>query len=106
MVDLFMAGPSVGFCNAAKEGIKLGLRPEVVFDAGGTRLGRRTPENTDARHQRISIPARGQTFSRSAERRVGKECVSTCRSRWSPSHLKKKPTIQHKQYTRDQRQEN
>src|SRR3546814_17918841 len=23
---------------------------------------------------------------RSAERRVGKECVSTCRSRWSPSH--------------------
>src|SRR3546814_17647544 len=24
--------------------------------------------------------------SRSEERRVGKECVSTCRSRWSPSH--------------------
>src|SRR3546814_15044033 len=24
------------------------------------------------------------------ERRVGKECVSTCRSRWSPSHSKKK----------------
>src|SRR3546814_20144681 len=23
---------------------------------------------------------------RSAERRVGKECVSTCRSRWSPCH--------------------
>src|SRR3546814_20515378 len=26
---------------------------------------------------------------RSAERRVGKECVSTCRSRWSPDSLKK-----------------
>src|SRR3546814_13788772 len=25
-------------------------------------------------------------FGRSEERRVGKECVSTCRSRWSPSH--------------------
>src|SRR3546814_12933912 len=25
-------------------------------------------------------------FRRSEERRVGKECVSTCRSRWSPSH--------------------
>src|SRR3546814_10987017 len=25
-------------------------------------------------------------FPRSEERRVGKECVSTCRSRWSPSH--------------------
>src|SRR3546814_13092169 len=26
---------------------------------------------------------------RSEERRVGKECVSTCRSRWSPYHEKK-----------------
>src|SRR3546814_3845040 len=26
------------------------------------------------------------TRERSEERRVGKECVSTCRSRWSPSH--------------------
>src|SRR3546814_17177870 len=25
-------------------------------------------------------------IGRSEERRVGKECVSTCRSRWSPSH--------------------
>src|SRR3546814_17847972 len=28
--------------------------------------------------------------NRSEERRVGKECVSTCRSRWSPYHEKKK----------------
>src|SRR3546814_16033064 len=28
--------------------------------------------------------------SRSEERRVGKECVSTCRYRWSPYHKKKK----------------
>src|SRR3546814_18318585 len=27
---------------------------------------------------------------RSEERRVGNECVSTCRSRWSPYHSKKK----------------
>src|SRR3546814_8474489 len=26
------------------------------------------------------------TYPRSEERRVGKECVSTCISRWSPSH--------------------
>src|SRR3546814_14094126 len=26
---------------------------------------------------------------RSEERRVGKECVSTCRSRWLPDHYKK-----------------
>src|SRR6056297_3872480 len=28
--------------------------------------------------------------TRSEERRVGKECVSTCRSRWAPYQLKKK----------------
>src|SRR3546814_14933611 len=28
---------------------------------------------------------------RSEERRVGKGCVSTCRSRWSPYHSKKTP---------------
>src|SRR3546814_12578634 len=28
----------------------------------------------------------GETVLRSEERRVGKECVSTCRSRWSPYH--------------------
>src|SRR3546814_13068352 len=30
------------------------------------------------------------TMLRSEERRVGKECVSTCRSRWSQDHSKKK----------------
>src|SRR3546814_14800522 len=33
--------------------------------------------------------ARACRFDRSEERRVGKECVSTCRSRWSPYHSKK-----------------
>src|SRR3546814_7009361 len=32
-----------------------------------------------ARHER-------RAEARSEERRVGKECVSTCRSRWSPYH--------------------
>src|SRR3546814_11669522 len=32
---------------------------------------------------RIGIEA---LYRRSEERRVGEECVSTCRSRWSPSH--------------------
>src|SRR3546814_14472748 len=30
--------------------------------------------------------ARKPGAGRSEERRVGKECVSTCRSRWSPDH--------------------
>src|SRR3546814_3610331 len=32
--------------------------------------------------RRYGLPIKG----RSEERRVGKECVSTCRSRWSPYH--------------------
>src|SRR3546814_11895468 len=32
------------------------------------------------------VPFVGDALTRSEERRVGKECVSTCRSRWSPYH--------------------
>src|SRR3546814_13737793 len=39
----------------------------------------------------ISKSIRRSSRVRSEERRVGKECVSTCRSRWSPYHQKKKP---------------
>src|SRR3546814_15534101 len=34
-----------------------------------------------------------QASGRSEERRVGKECVSTCRSRWAPDHSKKNNII-------------
>src|SRR3546814_20290660 len=36
--------------------------------------------------QRIGNTRRGGAVRRSEERRVGKECVSTCSSRWSPYH--------------------
>src|SRR3546814_18091276 len=39
-----------------------------------------------AQDQRIAQ----QLVQRSEERRVGKECVSTCNSRWSPDHYTKK----------------
>src|SRR3546814_3611635 len=35
---------------------------------------------------RVNALAPGYISTRSEERRVGKECVSTCRSRWSPYH--------------------
>src|SRR3546814_19068146 len=37
-----------------------------------------------ARAEQLGVTARNVTDRRSEERRVGKECVSTCRSRWSP----------------------
>src|SRR3546814_16416535 len=42
----------------------------------------------DPRPSRTDLQA--TRLLRSEERRVGKECVSTCRSRWSPYHYKKK----------------
>src|SRR3546814_12972499 len=41
-------------------------------------------------HHVVVDVARFAVLQRSEERRVGKECVSTCRSRWSPLPLKTK----------------
>src|SRR3546814_10398623 len=43
----------------------------------------------DARLVGYMMVAVLKNAERSEERRVGKECVSTCRSRWSPYHYKK-----------------
>src|SRR3546814_7022966 len=46
------------------------------------------PKNVSPRLKLISQKSRPSQdhLTRSEERRVGKECVSTCRSRWSPYH--------------------
>src|SRR3546814_15593898 len=48
-------------------------------------LQRRDAEDVDA-----VDPGDDEATIRSEERRAGKECVSTCRSRWSQYHEKKK----------------
>src|SRR3546814_20866238 len=47
-------------------------------------------EYTRARYRRMAEEEEETLRNRSEERRVGKECVSTCRSRWSRYHKKKK----------------
>src|SRR3546814_9788731 len=42
--------------------------------------------STPAKSGRASRKPQASVVQRSEERRVGKECVSTCRSRWSPYH--------------------
>src|SRR3546814_18910032 len=56
-------------------------------------LGGQTPLKLAQALEDAGIPILGTTpdaidhaEDRSEERRVGKECVSTCRSRWSPYH--------------------
>src|SRR3546814_20486644 len=46
--------------------------------------------NLDRGHLCLHLSLTSTTNARSEERRVGKECVSKCRSRWSPYHEKKK----------------
>src|SRR3546814_14972775 len=50
-------------------------------------------EQIIARYRKSLYPEKvtiDRDAARSEERRVGKECVSTCRSRWSPDPYKKK----------------
>src|SRR3546814_2137016 len=51
--------------------------------ADGVHLGQGAGDPKEAR--RLLGPD-AQLGIRTEERRVGKECVSTCRSRWSPNH--------------------
>src|SRR3546814_12930535 len=56
----------------------------MVLERAGDDLGGRGAAGVDQHDDRKAV--------RSEERRVGKECVSTCRSRWSPYHYTKNTT--------------
>src|SRR3546814_1633295 len=63
---------------------------QEAFNAAVARLKRKT-RGQDAPAACVASVKRAMTLPfdeavRSEERRVGKECVSTCRSRWSPYH--------------------
>src|SRR3546814_19406194 len=49
-------------------------------------MGQDMELNRFTTHQRYDLHIFRNNLTRSEERRVGKECVSTCRSRWSPYH--------------------
>src|SRR3546814_20265734 len=53
-------------------------------------LGDVFPHSANLGYRRLDHDHATPYVRRSEERRVGKECVSTCRSRWSPYHYKKK----------------
>src|SRR3546814_17460976 len=59
-----------------------GHRGEEAMGGAVATLGGRIVEQHDA----AIVGPRRKGQVRSEERRVGKECVSTCRSRWSPYH--------------------
>ena len=57
--------------NVASALRKLGADVEVIMTKNATQF---------------ITPITFETLTRSEERRVGKECTSWCRSRWSPYH--------------------
>src|SRR3546814_11567345 len=59
---------------------------ESVYMGEGDRLVQRAVEALRAKGLRVALDDFGTGYARSEERRVGKEGVSTCRSRWSPYH--------------------
>src|SRR3546814_9937653 len=56
---------------------------DAVFEAVGDSIVDGVARMAVGHHGKGVLSAR---LTRSEERRVGKECVSTCRSRWSPYH--------------------
>src|SRR3546814_15946158 len=69
----------------------IGARIEPI--SGGKRINSLSMRLNEAQHGVMPLlgnEGRGKLQIaepiRSEERRVGKECVSTCRSRWSPDH--------------------
>src|SRR3546814_16550334 len=82
--------------NAAKDVSKESIKPQVdryTFPSGRSiyLLAEGRLVNLGCAHGHPAF-VMSNSFSnqRSEERRVGKECFSTCRSRWAPCHYKKK----------------
>src|SRR3546814_12863311 len=82
--DLLCSGRSSARCRSRTTSAIETRSPELIFASYSC-----------ARRDHIvrlirGLPVRVVIASRSEERRVGKECVSKCSSRWSPYHYKKK----------------
>src|SRR3546814_11384853 len=75
---------SRAFGSSEAPTVTLGVRGVEELELGATTDGRIVNNEV-----RIIDEATGVLLGRSEERRVGKECVSTCRSRWSTYHSKK-----------------
>src|SRR3546814_13159387 len=77
---MIRASPAHVLCAALDCFVATLLAMTGLFNTSSLRAQRSNPERHKETADRISPPPRSE------ERRVGKECVSTCSSRWSPYH--------------------
>src|SRR3546814_13468085 len=85
--------PAVVFCTAydahALAAFEAGALDYLLKPIRGERLGEalaRARRFSAADADTLRGTTRARSHLRSEARRVGKECVSTCRARWSPYH--------------------
>src|SRR3546814_16655292 len=78
-------GQDVGFHTVADMARRFGITTPIDPTPAMV-LGTSEVHLIDMTRAFASVANKGVAVARSEERRVGKECVSTCRSRWSPSH--------------------
>src|SRR3546814_13107540 len=87
-------GPSQRQANGIVDRFADDVEIGLVFGSEGLEIvhqARKDEEKRSIEEGRAKTGGKEQPdYRRSEERRVGKECVSTCRSRWSPYHSKKK----------------
>src|SRR3546814_11645700 len=90
-VRRFDAGDGAGLSRRVDG--QLPPQPGTVQVRGRRRVRQFTlRRDHQAQHRDVRGRDRGVQVGRSEERRVGKECVSTCRARGSPYHKTKKNT--------------
>src|SRR3546814_14047412 len=87
--------------------IELGIPAAEAAEDGRAQIGREQPAHpllgvlefvaAIARQRLVGAVTRERHRPKSEERRVGTECVRTCRSRWSPYHATKTKTYKKKQ---------
>src|SRR3546814_13721732 len=71
----------------AREAARIGFPLMIKAAHGGGGKGMRIVRSADEFGPNLeSCQREAKSAFRSEERRGGKECVSTCRSRWSPDH--------------------
>src|SRR3546814_15683242 len=75
--------------GASKDRIRIFImaaQREACFGRTVELVGGRQKTFQSCLRLQIDVPVEQRETIRSEARRVGKECVSTCRSRWSPYH--------------------
>ena len=81
-------GADPGALELAMEALNVARGAGALY--ADVRVGRYRSQSIDTRERQVSGVSDSESYGlgvrRSEERRVGKECLAVCRSRWSPYH--------------------